>query len=292
MTSSPSVEDLRLVLAIRRTGSVGTAARELRIAQPSASQRLARLERACETRLFERDTRGARPTAAGTELARRAEHILAHLEEVYGATRSAAAGTRLVIGTFSSLAPILFPLLDAELTDLDIEQQVDHGQFLVEKVAEGTMDAAFIAIADQMVLPRGTVAHPVGRDHLVLFVPPGVALPGTGKQPLRERDLPFSTYDRGIDEIRNRLIALGARARRGVTLGTTVAMARRRSQLALVPRSALAGELRPGEQLVPAPFRYSLTLSVVTGTTPPPTFLPLLPQLRRSLNLTRPTPPR
>lgn len=204
---------------------------------------------------------------------------------MYAATRAAATAKRLVVGTFVSLAPILFPVLDAELPDLELEQQVDHGQQLAALVAEGTMDAAFIAIADQMVLPRGTVARPVGRDELVLFVPRGVALPGTGKQPLRDRSLPFSTYDRGADEIRSRLIALGATARRGVTLGTTVAMARRRSQLALIPRSALAHELRPGEQLVPAPFRYRLTLSLITGTTPPAQLLALLPHLREALHL-------
>lgn len=286
MASLPAVEDLRLVLAISRTGSVGTAARELRISQPSASQRLARLERSCGTELFSRDTRGARATVAGQELARRAEHILGHLEEVYDATRAAAAGRSLTVGTFASLAPILFPLLDEELADIDIEQGVDHGRHLVGLVAEGTMDAAFIAIADQMVLPRGTVARPVGRDELVLFAPRGVALPGTGKQPLRDRDLPFSTYDSGADEIRARLITLGANARRGITLATTVAMARRRSQLALIPRSALSHDLGPGEQLVPAPFRYRLTLSMVTGTTPPPRLIALLPRLRDSLHLT------
>ncbi|WBQ08476.1 LysR family transcriptional regulator [Kribbella sp. CA-293567] len=285
MASSPSVEDLRLVRAINRTGSVGTAARELRVSQPSASQRLARLERACGTQLFLRDTRGARATPAGQELARRAEHILGHLDEVYDATRAAAAGQHLAVGTFASLAPILFPVLDAELADLPLEQHVDHGRQLATMVAEGTIDAAFIAIADQMVLPRGTVARPVGRDELVLFVPRGVALPGTGRQPLRERDLPFSTYDRGADEIRARLIALGARARRGVTLATTVAMARRRSQLALIPRSALSHELAPGEQLVPAPFRYRLTLSMVTAATPPGRLVALLPQLRDALHL-------
>ncbi|WP_112238900.1 LysR family transcriptional regulator [Kribbella monticola] len=287
MASSPSVDDLRLVLTIVGTGSLGTAARELRISQPSASQRLARLERACDTQLFTRDTRGARPTAAGRELARRAEHILGHLDEVYPATRAASAGDRLVVGTFVSLAPILFPVLDAELPDVTIDQQVDHGQHLAQLVAEGTMAAAFIAIADQMVLPRGTTARTVGRDELVLFVPVDVPLPGKGRQPLRERDLPFSTYDRSGDAIRARLIALGATARRGVTLGTTVAMARRRSQLALVPRSALSHELRPGEQLVPAPFRHRLTLSMVTATTAPPALVRLLPRLREALHLTR-----
>jgi DNA-binding transcriptional LysR family regulator len=284
MASSPSVEDLELVLTISRTGSVGTAARELRISQPSASQRLARLERTCETQLFVRDTRGATP--AGFELARRAEHILGHLAEVYDAARAAAAGPRLVIGTFVSLAPILFPVLDAELPDDDIDQRVDHGRQLADLVAEGTMDAAFIAIADQMVLPPGVVARAVGRDELVLFVPAGVALPRNGKQPLRERSLAFSTYDRSGDEICSRLIALGAKARRGVTLGTTVAMARRRSQLALVPRSALSHELRPGERIVPAPFRHRLTLSLITTSTPPPGLLRLLPHLREALHLT------
>ena len=80
MASLPSVEDLQLVQAVIRTGAVGTAARELRISQPSASQRLARLERMCGTKLFERDTRGARATPAGAELNRRADHILGHLE--------------------------------------------------------------------------------------------------------------------------------------------------------------------------------------------------------------------
>ena len=273
------------MLAISRTGSVGTAALELRISQPSASQRLARLERSFDTQLFFRDTRGARPTPAGSELARRAEHILGHLDELYEATRAAATGQRLVVGTFASLAPILFPVLDAELPDVTIEQQVDHGQQLATMVAEGTMDAAFIAIADQMVLPRGTVARPVGRDELVLFVPRGVEPPGTGRQPLRGRNIPFSTYDRGADQIRTRLIALGATPRRGITLATTVAMARHSNQLALIPKSALSHELAAGEQLIPSPFRYHLTLTLLTGPTPPPHLLPLLPHLRTALHL-------
>ncbi|MFC6160299.1 LysR family transcriptional regulator [Kribbella jiaozuonensis] len=285
MASLPSVEDLRLVQAVTRTGAVGTAARELRISQPSASQRLARLERLCGTKLFERDTRGARPTPAGAELSRRADHILRHLEEVYDATRAASVGQQLVIGTFASLAPILFPVLDSDLPDLEIQQQVDHGQFLVERVAEGTMDAAFIAIAEQMTLPRGAVARRVGRDDLVLFIPPGARPPGRGRQPLNDRPIVFSTYDRGTEEIHARLAALGAIPRRGVTLSTTVAIARRRSHLALVPRSALAAELRPGEHLAASPFTYRLTLSIVTTPTPPRALIKHLPQLRATLNL-------
>jgi hypothetical protein len=47
----------------------------------------------------------------------------------------------------------------------------------------------------------------------------------------------------------------------------------------------LAGELRPGEHLTPAPFRYLLTLSVVTTPTPPQVLMRKLPRLRDALNL-------
>jgi hypothetical protein len=102
---------------------------------------------------------------------------------------------------------------------------------------------------------------------------------------LKDRPIAFSTYDRGAEDIHTRLAALGAIPRRGVTLSTTVAMARRSAHLALVPRSALATELRPGEHLATAPFRYRLTLSVVTTPTPPKPLMTYLPQLRATLNL-------
>jgi hypothetical protein len=41
-----------------------------------------------------------------------------------------------------------------------------------------------------------------------------------------------------------------------------------------------------GEQLVRAPFRYRLTLSLVTGNTPDPRILRTFPHLRKGLNLT------
>src|SRR5215211_1751343 len=106
----PSFEDLRLVLAVGRRGSIGSAAEDLRMSQPSASQRLARLEKLVGVRLFNRDSRGARPTAAGLELIARAEHILGHLEVVYDVNRAAGATLpRLVIGAAHGLASAVFP---------------------------------------------------------------------------------------------------------------------------------------------------------------------------------------
>ena len=283
MDPSPSIEDLRLVGAVERTGSVGAAARELRVAQPSASQRLTRLERRCGTMLFERDTRGARPTAAGREMARQAHHILGHLEGVYGAVCAAAETRPLTVGTFPSLAEALFPVLDEALAAVPLDPRADHGDRLVDWVAEGTMDAAFVGIAEQMTLPRGVVARRLGDDRLVLFLPVGSTPPAGVRQPLRGRDVVFATYDNGSEEIRHRLIRLGATPRRAATVPVALATARRRGHPAAAPRSAVATLLLPGETYVELPFRYRLRLSMVTGTTADPRLLDVLPTLRAGL---------
>ncbi|MDF8265282.1 LysR family transcriptional regulator [Luteipulveratus flavus] len=285
MSPSPSVEDLRLVLAVRRAGSVGGAARELGTTQPSASQRLARVERRCGVTLFERDTTGARPTPAGLELARQAEHVLGHLDGMYAATVAATTTRTLVVGTFASLAAAVLPALDELLPDVPIDQRIDHGDQLIAWVAEGTMDAAFVAIAEQITLPRGVLVHALGEDQLVLFRPLGVPPLSRGRLPLAGRSVAFSTYDLGAPVLQARLESLGATARRGVTLPTTLAMARRRGQPAVVPRSAVASDLREGEAVERLPFAARLRLSMVTAREHDPRLVGVLPALRRDLGL-------
>src|SRR4051794_23537107 len=142
MSGIVTSDDLALVLAVARTGSVGAAARRLQVAQPSASQRLARLERRAGLMLFERDTQGARPTPAGAELARQADHILGHMAGALEAARAADQHAVRRIGTISSLAELVLPALDALLADAGVEQHVEHGDRLVEWLDEGTIRPA------------------------------------------------------------------------------------------------------------------------------------------------------
>lgn len=286
MASRPEVDDLTLVAEIARVGSIGAAARALRVSQPAASARLSRLERGVGVRLFERDTTGARPTAAGAEMARQAAHILRHLDRAFAATRAAGAGRPLVVGTFASLAASLFPVLDAQ-PGLAVDQRVDHGDLLVEWVAEGTMDGAFVAIADQIAIPRGLRSHPVGTDELVVFRASGVPPVSTGRQPFRDRPVAVATYDMRLAEVQQRLERLGALVRLGATMATTLGMARRSGHLAVLPRSAVAADLRPGERVEPLPFRVSLRLSLVTPRQGDPTLLAALPAVRDALGLKR-----
>jgi DNA-binding transcriptional LysR family regulator len=283
MASLPSSDDLRLVLAVAGSGSVGAAARQLQVSQPSASQRLARLERRAGVRLFDRDTQGARPTAAGAELARQAEHILGHLDGAFEAARSAAASHWPRVGTIASLAELVLPVVDAALDGVD--QVVDHGDRLVAWLDEGTLDAAVVAIADQTELPRSLRVHRIGRDELVLVLPRGVRAPRSGASPLHGAEVVFASYDAGSARIRQSLAAAGAQPRRAATIPTALATARRRGCPAVVPRSAARAWRSAGDRVQPLPWRYQLRLDLVLPRRPLPGLLACASVVRAALEL-------
>jgi DNA-binding transcriptional LysR family regulator len=286
MDSIVSSEDLLLVLTVARTGSVGAAARRLQVTQPSASQRLARLERRSSLVLFERDTQGARPTPAGAELARQAEHILGHIGGALEAARAAGHHVVRRVGTIPSLADRVLPAFDSALADTHeavIEQVVDHGDRLVDWLAEGTLDAAVLAIARQIDLPRSVRRHRIGTDELVLFLPSGVRSPRGHTRPLNGRQVVFATYDAGGETIRQRLVALGAEPRRAATVQAALGVARRRRHPAVVPRS-LAQTTR-GERLLDLPWRLRPVLDLLVPRPADPAIVAAAPALRAELGL-------
>ncbi|WP_204029195.1 LysR family transcriptional regulator, partial [Micromonospora andamanensis] len=127
MTSRLTVVDLQLVEAVARHGSVGAAAKELLIAQPSASRRLLALERRLSTKLFDRDTTGARATPAGRELARHAARLLSDLDALPDQVLAAVDTPTLAVGTIQALSPMVFTALEIELDSVSVRPEIDHG---------------------------------------------------------------------------------------------------------------------------------------------------------------------
>ncbi|MFG2056094.1 LysR family transcriptional regulator [Micromonospora sp. NPDC048930] len=284
MSSLPSVEDLRLVEALVRHGSLGAAGRELRISQPAASNRLAALERRIGERLFDRDTTGARPTPAGRTLAAEAAHVLGHLAAIFDRTRAAARGEVLTVGTFASLAAWLFPALVELLGDVTVHQVTDHGDRLVEWVGEGSLDAAFVTIADQVRLPATVTASPVAVDRLALLTPPGVRL-GDGRRPFAGLDVVAHTYDASADALHRRLSALGARPKPAATAETAVRMGRLLRCPVVLPRGLGLAYAAPDEQVSPVAVPSRFTLFMVTRRPPPPGLAPAADGLADRLGL-------
>ncbi|RDI49992.1 LysR family transcriptional regulator [Nocardia mexicana] len=77
----PSIEQLRIFLAVYRLGSINKAALEIGLSQPTVTAQLRSLEKALGHQLFLRGPRGVRPTAAAEKLADGAGPLVAELEE-------------------------------------------------------------------------------------------------------------------------------------------------------------------------------------------------------------------
>ena len=68
-------DDLKIVLALSRKGSVRAAARRLALDHSTVSRRLGRIEEALGLSLFERTGEGLKATAAGERLVQAAQQI-------------------------------------------------------------------------------------------------------------------------------------------------------------------------------------------------------------------------
>jgi DNA-binding transcriptional LysR family regulator len=130
------LDDLSAVRAVVAAGTFTAAARDLRVAQPALSRRIARLERELGGRLFDRLPRHAAPTALGESLASAAARTLAEVararEEATAIARGAAGTLRMssLAGGIPALARgiALFqdrhPEVALELRTLDAEAAV------------------------------------------------------------------------------------------------------------------------------------------------------------------------
>lgn len=286
MASYPDVSDLRLVDAIARHGSLGAAARELLVSQPSASQRLAALERRCGVRLFDRDTTGARPTAAGQEMVAEAAHILGHLERVFERSRTAAESETITVGTIHSLAMLVFPALYLALPHLRTSQVVDHGPRMIDWVTEGSLDAAFVAIAGQVELPKGVTGEVFGMDRIGVLVPAACDLRSTDRRELSGRTVVTYTTDYSGEDLDGRVVALGATPYRAATAETAVRLGRLLGHPVVMPRSLMRAYLADDDRVLDATRFGAPRLSLVSRVPTAPYWRGALPVVARELGLT------
>jgi DNA-binding transcriptional LysR family regulator len=106
MADSPVDLDLRLVryfTVVADHGHFGRAADALRVAQPSLSRQIRRLEQQLGARLLDRTPRGSRLTEAGEVFLPRAKALLRSAAQAAAHTRAAAQPSRITIGYTTNL---------------------------------------------------------------------------------------------------------------------------------------------------------------------------------------------
>ena len=265
-----STDDLRLAVAIAEHGSVLAASASLHIAQPSASQRLAALERRLGITLFDRRTTGARPTEAGVAYVERARQALELNVAAAEAARSAGGTVRVQVGTFVSLSVPVFRALDVILdSDVRVVERVDHGGRLVADVAGGILDGAVVALPGVLASPRNSRRIRLGSDPHVLVAPAGSDHTATSrKHPYAGHDVVLATYSSQVDDAAHRLASRGAQVRLTSTAPTALALARQRGCFAVVPRTAWLSDRHDDESVTEVRVPAAATLSLVVASRP------------------------
>lgn len=151
---------LKVVCAIAELGSVTKAASALGLAQPALTAQLQRIERTLGGALFERDRRGARPTALGELVLDRARVVLPAVDGLRDeAARMAGAANsdlRFKIGTVGG--PILGGLVDrlaVERPEVQLSTYTSHyADELATMVLSGKLDLALVGVCGNAGPPR------------------------------------------------------------------------------------------------------------------------------------------
>jgi DNA-binding transcriptional LysR family regulator len=123
----------------------GRAAERLRIAQPSLSHQIRRLEQQLGVTLLDRTSRHVELTAAGGALLTEGRLLLAHSERTTRLVRSVSA-ERLAVGFCGSAASVLLPDLLRSFSEEHPSAEVSVRELLLDQIDEllaGGVDVAF-----------------------------------------------------------------------------------------------------------------------------------------------------
>jgi DNA-binding transcriptional LysR family regulator len=172
---------LKVVCAIAETGSVTKAASQLGLAQPALTAQLQRIERTLGGPLFERDRRGARPTALGELVLARARVLLPAMKGLQDeAARLAGAAnddtmSRYRIGAIGG--PILGGMvrrLSASQPDAQITTQASYYvDELANMVLAGKLDYAQVGVCGDAMpsADYGLVWQTIAVDAVCVLMP-------------------------------------------------------------------------------------------------------------------------
>jgi len=267
-----SLRQLEYVVAVADGASFRHAAEACHVAQPSLSAQVALVEQALGVRLFDRDRRGVRVTPAGEAVVAQARQVLmaaGDLRTVAQQFSDPFRGT-LRIGVIPTVGPYLLPFIVPSLTKeypkLTLHWSEDRTALLVQRIHDGTLDAAVMALEADI----GSCEYAVlGRDPFVLAAAPAHPLVRNRKPatPVELDEMALLLLNDGHcfrDQVLNLCAEARAHVRRmnfeATSLSTLVQMASAGTGATLLPTLALPVENRRGQLRVrsfapPAPGR-------------------------------------
>lgn len=174
-----NTQHLQYIIEIERTRSISQAAENLFIGQPNLSRILHDVEQMLGFRIFERSTRGVRPTTRGTIFLQHAKSILRETEaiEALGPKRAVANRLRVCIPRSAAMLDLVSKYL-ASLPDkepLDAVVRECHARVALETLAGGETEIGVIRFRseyrdyfDEQTSARGLSFELLGKYHYLL----------------------------------------------------------------------------------------------------------------------------
>jgi molybdate transport repressor ModE-like protein len=180
--SALSPENLGLLEAVARLGSMAAAARELGMVPSALTYRVRQIEDALDVLLFDRSARRAQLTPAGAELLRAGQYLLGELDAVAQRVKRVATGwePQLTIAADVIVArDTLFELCETFYTTgaptrLKLRSEILSGT--LEALLSGQADLA-LGVSAEISVPEIQTA-PLGQMRFVYAVAPHHALAG------------------------------------------------------------------------------------------------------------------
>lgn len=248
--ASPSIEQLRALVEIARTGGIAAAARTIGVSQQALSGRISSLEQAVGIPVLTRSTTGSSLTEAGALITSWADDLLSAADRLDEGIRSLAHDrpTRIRVVASQTVAEALLPgwLLGLRIDEMTaglavtaVDLVTDNSTGVIDRVRRGTADLGFI---EGPSAPVDLESIRIGTDELVVVVAPThpwaerdspTPLAEVAHTPLVVREQGSGTRD-ALEQLFTERLGMHA-APPAVELGTTAAI-----------RSAIASGLAPG----------------------------------------------
>jgi molybdate transport repressor ModE-like protein len=167
---------LRLLVELRRRGSISAAADACRMGQPSATKHFKTLETAVGEKLVQRNGRASALTEAGEVVATHAQRVLDTLDgmqEELRALRDAERGTLTLAASTTPGSYVLPSILECfaeRHPRVDVDVVIGSSRWVAERVARREVS---LGLAGEVDWPDGVLAEPFLDDEVI-----GISAPG------------------------------------------------------------------------------------------------------------------
>ncbi|HEY5793233.1 MAG TPA: LysR family transcriptional regulator [Chthoniobacterales bacterium] len=168
------MHQLRYFLAVAQAGSFTRAAAKCRVAQPSLSQQILKLESELGEKLFERQRQRVTLTAVGERFRQRAERIQWETGEALREVRETQEQPRgkVELGVLPTIAPFLLPDLLAEFgsahSEIEVILHEETTSRLLRMVDSGEVHLAMVSLP---IAGSRFQTRPLFKEELLLALP-------------------------------------------------------------------------------------------------------------------------